>query len=64
MFLLSQLMPTLVEDKKKDYCHKCFKDFTRSNISKSAFKIGVASQRTAEKYAVTLRWRMTWSTRF
>jgi hypothetical protein len=54
MFLLKQLIPTLVEDKKKDYCHKCFNDFTSSNISKSAFKLGVASLRTAERYAVTL----------
>jgi hypothetical protein len=47
-------MPTLVEDKKKDYCHACFKEFTKSNMTKSAFKIEVASHRTAEKYAATL----------
>jgi hypothetical protein len=54
MFPLSQLMPTEVEGKKKDYCHKCFKRLTNEDMSKSAFKIGVASLRAADKYAVTL----------
>jgi hypothetical protein len=52
MFTLNQLMPTELNGKKRDYCHNCFNRLTSSNMSKSQFRIGVASQRTAEKYAV------------
>ena len=54
MFTLNQLMPTELIGQKRDYCHGCFNRLTSSNMSKSQFRIAVASQRTAEKYAVTL----------
>jgi hypothetical protein len=43
LFPLSHLMPTLVENVKKDYCHACFKVFTKSNMTKTAFKLGVTT---------------------
>jgi hypothetical protein len=54
LFTLSHLMPTLVENAKKDYCHACFNKFTKSNMSKTQFRLGVAANRTAERLAVTL----------
>jgi hypothetical protein len=48
-------MPTLVDDVKKDDCHVCFNGLMKSDMTKMAFKLGVAALRTAEKLAITLK---------
>jgi hypothetical protein len=52
MYTLSHLMPTQVGSKKKDLCIDAFKKQVRADITTKAFKIGVASMRAGEKYAV------------
>ena len=51
-YKLNYLMPTKVGSRMKDLCINAFKNQVRADITTKAFKIGVASMRAGEKYAV------------
>ena len=55
-YLLNQLMPTLVDGVKRDFCFKAFKSYMKEEgLTRKSFKLRVCNVRTAERLAVTFQ---------